>query len=594
MKSFRLQFIYYITAGAVASVVLGGCASRRAAKTVTVSPEALVLLPDTANRVDMDFTIHVPEGYLSKRARLVITPQLVVNRTVCDEYTPLVVDAPVYSKKVSRREALDEDYTDRYATLRRKQEKRRRAFDLPYRQTVTLPGGIDVARIRAVISEDGCGQCTGIDTVDLASVSNPITLMPEPEESVDVVWMEPEFVIRPKIREGRGEARLQFAINKHDIRPDMGRNRAELDTMAATLGPILADSLATVNSIDIYGMASADGSFAFNTTLARNRAASARRWLVDSLHITPAVQRLIKVGSRPEGWGPVLAAMTADGHPDSTAVKRILETYTEGNDDVQEAHIRRLACWPVIRAKYLQKDRKVEYIYTYTMKSFTEDDELIAMYRTRPDAFNEDELLRVAALARTDADRMQVYRTIQHYFPQSQVAANNLAVLCLRRGDDLAARQALAEPDSLSDETLNTLAAAYIYADDYQRAVELLQEVELPQARYNLGLLKARQRRLDEAYSLLSPYKDLNSAIVALSVDRNDEAAAIMDSLDNRSPLAQYVRCLTAARLGDADTLFRLLPEACADPRLRTRAADEPDFDPYRADSRFRQALNEQ
>ena len=339
-------------------------------------------------------------------------------------------------------------------------------------------------------------------------------------------------------------------------------------------------------------MASADGSFATNTALARNRANAAMQWLVARLKVPAAVRRLIKVGSKPEGWEPVLAAMTADGHPDSLAVKHILETYTEGNDDVQEYYIRRLPCWGDIRQKYLQKDRRVEYIYTYTLRSFTDDAELLAMYRTRPDAFNEDELLRVASLAQTDGQRMEVYRTIQHYFPQSQVAANNLASLYLRQDREDEARRVLATPDKLDPEVLNTLAATYIYDGNYQRAIELLRDVDLPQARYNRGLVMAKLRRIDEAYELLAPYKDLNSAIAALSTGHNDEARQMLDALEDHSPLAQYVRCLAAARLGDEATFFRCLPDACKGQRLRERAKQEPDFDAYRADSRFKSAVS--
>ena len=148
------------------------------------------------------------------------------------------------------------------------------------------------------------------------------------------------------------------------------------------------------------------------------------------------VQRLIKVGSRPEGWQPVWAAMAADGHPDAGKLKAILDRYADQNDDVTERYIRRLACWKDIRDRYLQKDRKVEYVYTYTLRSFTTDAELKDMYRKRPDAFNEEELLRVATLAATDEERKQVYMMIVKRFPESAIAVNNLAVLCPREGKE--------------------------------------------------------------------------------------------------------------------------------------------------------------
>lgn len=573
--------------------LLAGCAvSRQDGKTVTVTPSPCVLTPDSANQIQMDMRFHIPRDYFSKRSRLVITPQLLVNDSVRDEYVPLVLDAPIYNKKKERMEALT-GYSDPYDYQAQPVENVSRSFDLPYHESFELPEGTDGGRIVAVISTDGCGECTGIDTIEIAAISNPITLMPDVKESLELSWIEPEFKIRPKVMRGKGVARLQFVINKYDINLAMGDNRQELESMVKTLSPILNDSLAELNSVTITGMASADGSLAFNTPLARNRAESARKWLIERLDIQPRLRGRIIANSRPEGWQPVLDAMTADGNPDSTLVKDILVRYAMENDDVQERYIRRLPIWNRIKADYLQKDRKVEYVYTYTMKSFTSDVELLDMYDKRPDAFNEEELLRVATLAPTNEKKREVYRAIMKYFPKSQIAANNLAVLYLREGNTEKAQEVLAQLAKHSPEILNTLAASYVYADDYERAIELLQEVELPEARYNLGLLKAQQRKLAEAYELLRPFGDVNSAISALSVNKNSEAKRILTALtDDRTPLAEYVRSLTASRLKEDTVFHKHIGNACEDIKLRKRAATEPDFYRYHADSRFRTLIN--
>lgn len=584
--------IQYITLLTASLGLLAGCASnRQAAKTVTATPSPCVLTPDSANQVRMDMLFHVPENYFSRRSRLIITPQLVVEDTVKEEYMPLVLDAPIYNKKINRKKVLDQ-YIDPLGERAVKADKASRSFDLPYRETVQLPEGTEEGRIVAVVSTDGCGECTGIDTIDIAAISNPITLMKDVKEALQLSWIEPKFVIRPKIMEGKGVANLQFVINKSDIDLSMGNNRNELDGMMRTLAPILKDSLATVNSLTITGMASADGSLAYNTPLARNRAAAAKQWLVGQLHIQPKVQRLISVDSRPEGWEPVLAAMVADGNPDAVVVKDILEKYKENNDDVQERYIRRLPCWNRIKNQYLQKDRKVEYVYTYTLKSFTSDAELLEMYRKRPDAFNEEELLRVAALADSHDKKKEVYQTIQKYFPASQIAANNLAVLYLREGNEDKAREVLSALTEHSPEVLNTLAASYVYANDYEKAIELLQEVKLPEARYNLGLLQAKRRRFNEAYELLRPFADVNSAIVALSVNKNEEAKTILMPLKDNSPVAEYARSITAARLQENELFYRHIGNACKDAKLCKRAVTEADFYRYHAEDRFQTLIN--
>lgn len=412
--------------------LLAGCsAGRQAEKAVTATPSPCVLTPDDGRNAEMDVVFHVPENYFTKRSRLVITPQLLAGDTVMDEYMPLVVDASIYSKKLKRRELL-EGYVDTLSACVRQIDDASAAFDLPYRENVVLPEGTDTARVVAVVSTDGCGECTGIDTIDVASVVRPVLY---------IKWIEPVFTKRPKVVEGKGEARLQFAINKYDINLELGDNRAEMETMLKALTPVLKDTLATVTMLAISGMASADGPLPFNTRLVENRAAAAKEWISARLGLTGEQKARITTASHPEGWQPVLDAMTRDGNADSVKVKDILRRYAGQNDDVQERYIRRLACWHDIRDRYLAKDRRVEYTYSYTIRNFITDDELLSMYGKRPDAFNEYELLKVSTLMRTDEEKADVYRTILQYFPESETANNNLAVLCLRAGRTEEARR---------------------------------------------------------------------------------------------------------------------------------------------------------
>lgn len=426
----------YIAGFALSAGLLAGCASNREAlQPVTVTPAPYVLTPDSGNRVTMDMTFHVPEKTFNKRSRLVITPQLMVGDTVKEEYLPLVLDAPIYIKKNNRRMVL-EDYEDPNAERALRVDDASASHDIPYNETVTLPAGTDTARVVAVVSTDGCGECTGIDTIDVASIVRP---------SLYIQWMEPEFTVRPKVVDGKGEAHLQFAINKYDIDLALGNNRSELEAMVEALKPVLKDTLATVNTFTITGMASADGSLAFNTKLAENRANAAKDYIAGQLGLTDAQKGGIRVDSRPEGWQPVLDSMMKDNSENAEKVKDILARFADENDDVQERYIRRLDCWNEIKEKYLAKDRKVEYAYSYTIKSFTTDREVLDMYYKRPDAFNEEELLRAATLMKTDEEKIAVYGTILARFPESETAKNNLAYLYLRTGREAEARKLLRE-----------------------------------------------------------------------------------------------------------------------------------------------------
>ena len=163
------------------------------------------------------------------------------------------------------------------------------------------------------------------------------------------------------------------------------------------------------------------------------------------------------------------------------------------------------------------------------------------------------------------------------------MAANNLAVLLLREDKADEAEAVLNGLKEYSPEVLNTKAAVYVYKGNNEKAIELLQtNTELPQARYNLALIKAQERKLQEAYTLMRGYEDVNAAVVSLSVGDTQHAASIMDRCEDYTPLAEYVRALVAARMQkEADEVAARLEHALPDCRLKERMQTEPDFLPY-------------
>ena len=97
---------------ALLSFSLAGCAPhRQASRTISRTPDFCTVIPDSTNRIEMDLTFHIPSHYFSRRSRLVITPRLMQKDTVQEEYMPLIVDAPIYDKKLKRLKVL-ENHTD--------------------------------------------------------------------------------------------------------------------------------------------------------------------------------------------------------------------------------------------------------------------------------------------------------------------------------------------------------------------------------------------------------------------------------------------------------------------------------------------------
>lgn len=547
---------------------------------------------DSSGVAGIDIDFEIPKGYIPVRSRLIIQPFLETADSVYSEgLDPLVIDARIFRKKMQRASVLD-GYIDSLAEFATEYNPAEIYFR--YIGKTSAGASDNGGGIYAAISSHGCGRCGIIDTLQLGFINDPVTLLPV-KEALKIDWIEPEYKLDPKIRTGKGEARLQFGINQYDINLELAGNREEMDRMLNSLKTVTDDSLATLDKVNIYGLASADGPFAFNTTLSRNRAISARDWLVSRIGRDKISDSIFTVNSRPEGWWPVYEAMRKAGDQNASKVYEIIRD-SDGteNDDIYETAIRSLDCWPEIRRSYLQKDRKVEYEYEYTVRGFSSDEELKAMYRTRPDAFSIDEFLRLSSIMETTSGKMEVYRTLLHFFPQSSTGINNLAVLYLKNGDEKGAREVLDRGNEYSAEMLRTRAASYVYEGEYEKAAELIElsSDRSTQARYNLGLIRIKMRQLEEGYELLRPYGDVNSAIAALCVNHNEEAASIIEECKDDSPLACYVLALAAARTGDSELLFSVIGRAFGDDNLKKRALTEYDFRKYIDTEEFKEALN--
>lgn len=547
---------------------------------------------DSSGMAGIDIDFEIPKGYIPARSRLILQPFLETADSVYNEgLDPMVIDARIFRQKMRRATVLD-GYKDTLAPFATEYDP----AELYFRYTgKTAAGASDNGgRIYAAVSSQGCGRCGILDTLLIGYIDDPVTLLPV-REALKIDWIEPEYKIEPKVRNGKGEARLQFVINQYDINLELAGNREEMNRMLNRLKAVTDDTLAVLDRVDIYGLASADGPFAFNTALSRNRALSARDWLVSMIGRDKISDSIFTVNSRPEGWWPVYEAMRQAGDPDASEVYEIIRD-SDGteNDDIYEKAIRSLDCWAEIRRSYLQKDRKVEYEYEYTIRSFSSDEELKAMYRTRPDAFSIDEFLRLSSVMETPSEKMEIYRTLLHFFPQSSTGINNLAVLYLKSGDEEGARKVLDQGEEYSAEMLRTRAASYVYEGEYEKAAELIElsADRSTQARYNLGLIKIMTRQLEEGYELLRPYGDVNSAIAALCVNHNEEAASIMEGCEDDSPLACYVRALAAARNRDRALLFSVIGRAFEDGNLKKRALMEYDFRRYIDTEEFKEALN--
>lgn len=218
----KLKIAYLAIAGIGLALltVMSSCSKQNIVsdKKITCTPDSFMLLPDSSNQAALNLQVHIPKHYFSKRSRLFVIPVLTDSDSIVAKYKPIVLDAPIYRKKMERKWVLD-SIADPYDSIAQGVTDTKVDLSVLYNDTITLPANFRKGSLVAVASADGCGECRAISHTKIADVFRP-----EIKKQLHLNWMMHTFEIKPKIREGKGVARLEFAINKFDINLKMSNN----------------------------------------------------------------------------------------------------------------------------------------------------------------------------------------------------------------------------------------------------------------------------------------------------------------------------------------------------------------------------------
>ena len=138
----------------------------------------------------------------------------------------------------------------------------------------------------------------------------------------------------------QGRAYINFAVNKTDIRPNLGNNRNELERLNSVLDSLRQVENMQIRHIYLKGYASPEGSYKHNDFLSRGRVEALRQYLADNYNVDSA---LISTENEPEDWEglrdyvlksnladrkKILSIIDAPGNPDKK-LKLIVQQHPE-------------------------------------------------------------------------------------------------------------------------------------------------------------------------------------------------------------------------------------------------------------------------
>ena len=287
----------------------------------------------------------------------------------------------------------------------------------------------------------------------------------------------PEFVyVRPeaekvKSRSLSGSAYIDFVVNRTDIRPDYRRNQVELGKIQATIDSVKNDADITITSVFIKGYASPEGAYVANERLAQGRTESLKAYVQNLYHFDAS---LMKTAFEPEDWEGLEAYVQQSSLANKDEILAIIQS-DETPDRKDQAIKRRFpADYRILLTECYPSLRHSDYEVAYTIRTYTDVEEIKRIFRTSPQKLSLDEFYHLAEQYEPGSDAFnEVFETAVRMYPADAQANLNAANAAMQKGDLMRAAQYLQKAGN-SAEAVYARGVQAALSEDYPVAFEHL------------------------------------------------------------------------------------------------------------------------
>ena len=384
------------------------------------------------NKLFVSADIDIQDIRRGTNRELWITPEVVADDNT--EKLPAVVLAG--RNRFFQAQRLDLPAKENYTLLRDNYK------DPSYTYTATVPyeKWMHGAQLKVVLELRGC--CS--DSIERQEILlTNINVEPPVEKFVPVFnWITPTPE-EHKTRELRGQAYIDFPVNKIVIYPEYRRNTVELAKIRATIDSVHQDPDITITALSIKGYASPEGPWNNNVRLAKGRTAALKTYVEELYHFD---KDFIKTNYDPEDWGGLKAYVEKSQIANREGILELIDSDLE--PDKKDAKIK--ATYPqqyaFLLAEVYPALRHSDYRIEYNIRSFTDVNEIINLVKTRPQKLSLNEFFIAAKSVEPGSDIYnEIFETAVRMYPDSEVANLNAANAAMGRGDYAAAARYLAK-----------------------------------------------------------------------------------------------------------------------------------------------------
>lgn len=386
------------------------------------------------------------------------------------------------------------------------------------------------------------------------------------------------------------QAQIKYLIQQAQVR-NSEIKQTNVQDFLKTLREIKADQKGyMLDNIEVSAYASPDGSMELNTNLAEKREKSAGDYMRKELK-NMKFDATVDSRYTAEDWEGFQELVKASNIQDKDVILRVLSMYTDPEE--REKQIKNLSAgFRELADEVLPELRRARLTVNYNIIGRT-DDEIMQQYKSDASKLSVEEMLYLATLVETPAEKKNVYTATTRQYPSDYRAYNNLATLALSEGDVATAKQYLATAAGKNGKAVEINSNRAIVALAEGKASEA--EGYLAQAatakNYNevLGMLNIGKGNYAQAAQNLKGAKT-NGAALAQILNKDYAAAQqTLKAVANPDGYTAYLQAIAAARANNDRAAMDFLKTAVQkDASLKTRIARDLEFVSLFNDAAFR------
>lgn len=371
---------------------------------------------------------------------------------------------------------------------------------IKYRYMLSYEPWMADARLDIQRDDCGCGQTSLMNVEPLISRVTPERILMPYDVSPHLAYVRPEVEVA-KHRDIQAECFLDFQVNKIDIRPGYMNNPRELAKIHAMIDELKADPDIQVNSLDIIGYASPEGTLENNKRLSEGRAIALRDYLASRYEFPRNRYRIFFGG---ENWDGLVKALATTHIEYKDEVLAIIEsTPIEKGREYKLMQLRGGDPYRYLLHNVFPDLRVAICKVRYQVRNF-DLAQAKAVIKRRPQNLSLNEMFVVAnSYPNGSQEFIEVFETAVRMFPGSETANLNAATAAISRKDLVSAERYLnnVQPATYPAEYNNTTGLLYLQKGDFDQAETYLKAAAatgLEAAVSNLDELSKKKNNIEQ------------------------------------------------------------------------------------------------